>query len=378
MKIGSTIVFILLGLSVKSQISVTVGGQFFHPQSDSVYIAKFNGKQYFQFFGAKLDAEGKFNATGMVPAPDYYVIRNGNVHTNIILKAGADIKVYGDVKRLQDICNFTGSEASQEMNRFAVKLEKWNIKKDSAYKAMNAYPPQDTARRNRLNQYMTQAYLTFLNERQEFVAANQNSPALIIALVSLDINNEFEAYTNILNQLVACFGESPTIKEYVNYVNTYVTQKEQKANQEANNPLAKGKEAPDFEEFLTDGKTPFKLSSTRGKVVLLDFWASWCGPCRKENPNVVNMYKKYKDKGFTVVSVSLDNDKQKWLGAIQNDQLSWPNHVSDLGGWNSKVPKKYGVNSIPLTVLIDRDGKIIDTNLRGPSLEETLMRIFGF
>ena len=90
------------------------------------------------------------------------------------------------------------------------------------------------------------------------------------------------------------------------------------------------------------------------------------------------MYKKYKDKGFTVVSVSLDNDNQKWLGAIQNDQLSWPNHVSDLGGRNSKVPKKYGVSSIPLTVLIDRDGKIIDTNLRGPSLEETLMRIFGF
>jgi thiol-disulfide isomerase/thioredoxin len=378
MKKGLTLLLLVLGFSAIGQITVTVGGQFFHAQSDSIYIAKFNGKQYFQFFGAKLDAEGKFKVTGAVPAPDYYVIRNGNVHTNIILKAGSIINVYGDVNRLQDICNFTGSDASQEMNRFAVKLEKWNLKKDSAYKAMNSYPPQDTVRRNRLNQYMTQAYLTFLNERQDFVAANQNSPALIIALVSLDINNEFEAYTNILNQLVACFGDSPTIREYVNYVNTYVTQKEQKANQEANNPLAKGKEAPDFEEYLTDGKTPFNLSSTRGKVVLLDFWASWCGPCRKENPNVVNMYQKYKDKGFTVVSVSLDNDKQKWLNAIENDKLSWPNHVSDLGGWNSKVPKKYGVSSIPLTVLIDRDGKIIDTNLRGPMLEETLMRIFGF
>ena len=378
MKLILTLFISLLGFSLFSQISVTIGGQLFHAKSDSIYIAKFNGRQYLQYFGAKLDAEGKFNITGVVPAPDYYVIRNGNVHTNIILTAGADIKVYGDMNRLQDICNFTGSDASQEMNRFAVKLEKWNIKKDSAYKAMNNIPAEDTARRNRLNQYMTKAYLSFLSERQEFVAANQNSPSLIIALVSLDINNEFDAYANILNQLIACFGDSPTIKEYVNYVNNYVTQKELAANKEANNPLGKGKEAPDFEEFLTDGTTPFKLSSTRGKIVLLDFWASWCGPCRKENPNVVKMYEKYKNEGFTIVSVSLDSDKQKWIGAIANDHLSWPNHVSDLGGWNSKVPKKYGVSSIPLTVLIDREGKIIDTNLRGPSLEETLQRIFGF
>ena len=105
--------------------------------------------------------------------------------------------------------------------------------------------------------------------------------------------------------------------------------------------------------------------------------AAWCGPCRRENPNVVQTYEKYKKDGFTIVSVSLDTDAQKWKNAIEQDQLSWPNHVSDLGGWNSKVAQLYKVSSVPFTVLIDREGHVIKTNLRGPALEEELKRIFG-
>jgi thiol-disulfide isomerase/thioredoxin len=121
-----------------------------------------------------------------------------------------------------------------------------------------------------------------------------------------------------------------------------------------------------------------KLSDLRGKVVLIDFWASWCGPCRKENPNVVKTYAKYKDAGFTVMSVSLDRDRNAWLAAIEKDQLSWPNHVSDLGHWSSRVPQMYGVKGIPFTVLIDQEGKIIKTNLRGEALEAELKKIYGF
>ena len=111
--------------------------------------------------------------------------------------------------------------------------------------------------------------------------------------------------------------------------------------------------------------------------MLIDFWASWCGPCRKENPNVVKTYNKYKDDGFTILSISLDTDQQKWLGAIQADGLIWPNHVSDLGGWNSKVSRQYNVSSIPFTMLIDAEGNIVQTNLRGPALENKLAEIFG-
>jgi thiol-disulfide isomerase/thioredoxin len=120
------------------------------------------------------------------------------------------------------------------------------------------------------------------------------------------------------------------------------------------------------------------LSKLRGNYVLLDFWASWCGPCRAENPNVVRNYRKYKDKGFTVMSVSLDTDRTKWLAAIKKDGLEWPNHVSELKGWQTSVLPNYGINSIPYTVLIDKEGKIIQTNLRGPALEAKLKEIFGY
>jgi thiol-disulfide isomerase/thioredoxin len=361
-----------------AQTPVKVSGQFLNAPSDSVYIAKFTGKGYVNYQGTKVDKQGKFTLKTTVPAPDYYVIRVGNLHTNIILRDSSDIKVYGDKKNLKDICNFVGSDESQAMNQFAVRMERWNVKKDSAYKAINAIPTSDTARRRKLNDYMTREYLSYMNDRQQFVASNENSAALIVALVSLDVNNEFDTWTSILNHIVTGFGQSPTFRDYVNYANNLAKQKEEEKRQAESAALfAPGKPAPDFEELLTDRKTNLKLSDLKGSYVLIDFWASWCGPCRKENPNVVKTYNKYKDDRFTIVSVSLDTDKLKWLGAIQADGLIWPNHVSDLGGWNSKVSRKYNVSSIPFTVLIDKEGNIVQTNLRGPDLENKLAEIFG-
>lgn len=136
-----------------------------------------------------------------------------------------------------------------------------------------------------------------------------------------------------------------------------------------------GGEAPDFTMDDEEGN-PMKLSDFRGQVVLIDFWASWCGPCRKENPNVVKMYEKYKEKGFEILSVSLDKDKSRWLNAIEKDNLTW-SHVSDLKGWKNEVAQLYGVRSIPETVLLDSEGKIIARKLRGPMLEAKLAEIFG-
>ena len=134
-------------------------------------------------------------------------------------------------------------------------------------------------------------------------------------------------------------------------------------------------EAPEILMENPDG-TPVALTSLRGKVVLLDFWASWCRPCRAENPNVVRMYNKYNDQGFEVFSVSLDKDKGRWVQAIEKDGLDWT-HVSDLAWWNSAAAKTYNVHSIPATFLLDREGKIIAKNLRGPALEAKLSEIFG-
>jgi thiol-disulfide isomerase/thioredoxin len=153
-----------------------------------------------------------------------------------------------------------------------------------------------------------------------------------------------------------------------------------KAGDDVKIGLEVGNKAPEIAEQSVDGKE-LKLSSLKGKVVLIDFWASWCGPCRRENPAVVAAYEEFKDKkfkngnGFTVYSVSLDKTKPDWENAIKQDKLSWENHVSDLKHWHSKYAAVYGVRGIPASFLIDGNGVIVAKNLRGPQLQSALEQL---
>ena len=203
-------------------------------------------------------------------------------------------------------------------------------------------------------------------------------PCAIGALEHLDADLHRPLMVSIMNANQGRMGKN----EYYQYLENNVVNKPKPRKVSTPPPAAKGgaglgpgDAAPDIEMAGTNGE-PRTLSDLRGKVVLIDFWASWCGPCRRENPHVVNAYRQYGPQGFEVFSVSLDKTRDPWLKAIEQDGLIWPNHVSDLAGWQNAAARLYGVNSIPHTVLIDREGNIIARNLRGRALSAQLAQLF--
>lgn len=239
---------------------------------------------------------------------------------------------------------------------------------------------------------------TMQNEYNNYMQARQQGDTTALKNAEMKIDSLFDQETQVygdyaknnptssfaifaLENYSGSYLDPDKIEPIFNKFSTKIKTSEEGRELKHRLDLAKastvGKFALDFELPDTLGH-PIKLSSFRGKYTLLDFWASWCGPCRAENPNVVKVFNKYKEKGFTILSVSLDSKdgKQKWIDAIHKDQLTWT-HVSDLNSWSNKAAKLYGIQAIPSNFLIDPSGKIVAKNLRGEDLENKLKEIFG-
>jgi peroxiredoxin len=258
-----------------------------------------------------------------------------------------------------------------ELSNAITNLQEIELSLANTIKVSDGYGKYTLQEAQRNASAIVQKYQKFFDTEYEkrntliinYLLANKSDLAVLMFLDIFPKDKNAELHKEVIKALYEKHPTQPIVAE------------RHKAQSSPASSTSIGAMAPDLAFENPDGKI-MKLSDLRGKVVLLDFWAAWCRPCRMENPNVVNAYNKYHKKGFEVYSVSLDRDKASWVKAIEADGLIWPYHVSDLGYWNSKAAKIYGVSGIPATFLIDRDGRIIAKNLRGAALENALKELF--
>lgn len=334
----------------------------------SVYVNAVQGNKVVPVDTVALDSKGGYQLSLNADAPVMYILtfpidRTPMIHLMVKNKDKVSMNLkYVPEFNYMEVTEAKGSKDAivyKQFNNTILKGIRGNEELNTEY----SLPSTSDDRRKAIeNQFQI---IQALQDQEVEKIVTQNKDCVMSAFLVTYFDRKYAdyhtAYKAVRDALVKTYPADP----FVQHVDAMIKQN-----------IIIGSEAPDIVMKDPEGKER-KLSSLRGNVVLLDFWASWCGPCRGENPNVVKLYHKYNQKGFEVFSVSLDRTHDAWVNAIKADGLVWPNHVSDLKGWTSSGGATYGVMSVPTTILIDREGKIIAKNLRGEELARKLAEIFG-
>lgn len=307
--------------------------------------------------------EGKFTFTGKMELPDIRILRlNEQDYFAQLFLDNSNIKVVANKDSLRST-KITGSPTHDIFQVYLTELESLNKQVTALqqkYQSAMTSGNTDEAKKAEIDYNAMIENMKFFTKN--FVKEHNNS-VVSAYLTLVQLAPQIEGAE--LDSIIAKFPAEISNSEYVIKL---------KEISEGMKKTAIGAVAPDFTMNDPAGK-PIQLSSLRGKVVLIDFWASWCGPCRQENPNVLKLYQKYNSKGFEILGVSLDRTNEEWVQAIKDDQMSWL-HVSDLQVWQNTAARLYSVNAIPQTYLLDKDGKIIAKGLRSQELAAKLGELF--
>ena len=335
----------------------TISGKLSNAKNIIVKLEQVREKDDLPLDSVKTDADGKFSLPNKADHLDYYLLRtNPQQVLYLVLKGGENLTVTGDAADMMNTGEANGSEENDlvsEINSFEKHLRD---SLNSVYIRVRANDKAqaDSLFRNTLDPYYFNTMRSFA---KGFISKHQNSVISLTASKFLDKQNDLAIYSALDSSLTALYPGFLYVQQYHLAV-------------EKMKQLPPGTVAPEINLPSPEGKK-IALSSLHGKIVLVDFWASWCGPCRKESPHLAELYKEFHDRGFEIYSVSLDDDKNNWKDAIAMDHLTWI-HVSDLKRWKSETVQKYYIEDIPNSVLVDRQGKIIAKGLSGNDLARAI------